>query len=91
MTFLERKSVVKSCRYVDEVISLEHNITNEFMQRHGFTIRAYATATDEEEIRNFQTIWVGLDRSYFHRLPYTQGVSTSELLQRVLKHFEIQS
>ncbi len=89
MSFAERREVVQSCRYVDEVMELDENITNEFMQRHNLRIRAYATASKAEEERNFATLWKDMNRDYFKRIEYTPGVSTSGIIDRILARTDL--
>jgi cytidyltransferase-like protein len=83
MSFEERRLVVENSRHVDAVLKLDENVTDEFMRRHGFDIRAYATASREEEERNFRTLWKDMDRSYFRRIDYTEGVSTTDIIRRI--------
>ncbi len=83
MSWEERAAVVAACRHVDAVIPLDQNVTDAFMDAHGFHIRAYAVANDAEKERNFRTLWRDMDRSRFRRLPYTEGVSTTEIIARV--------
>lgn len=83
MTFEERAAVVAGCRYVDAVMKLDTNVTDEFMRAHRFDYRIYAVASDEEEKRNFATLWKDMDRSYFRRIPYTPSISTTQIIGRL--------
>lgn len=83
MTFEERAAVVAGCRYVDAVMKLDTNVTDEFMRAHRFDYRIYAVASDEEEERNFATLWKDMDRSYFRRIPYTPSISTTQIIGRL--------
>lgn len=83
LDFVERREVLRGCRYVDDVIELDENVTNMFMKNHNFKIRAYACATEEEQARNFATLWKDMDRSYFRRVNYTNGISTTEIIDRI--------
>jgi glycerol-3-phosphate cytidylyltransferase-like family protein len=83
MTYEERKAVLESSRYVDAVIPLDENVTNDFMKKHGFQIRAYAVANDADEDRFFRTLWKDMDRSYFVRIAYTEGISTTDIIARI--------
>lgn len=85
LSFAERCEVIQACRYVDAVMELDENITNEFMVRHDLSIRAFATASKAEEERNFKTLWKDMDPAYFHRIDYTQGISTSDIIDRILR------
>ena len=91
LSYEERAEVVAACRYVDAVIPLDRNITDAFMEEGGYHIRAYAVASDAEEARNFRTLWRDMDRSYFRRLPYTEGVSTSEIIDRILARDDLRA
>jgi cytidyltransferase-like protein len=83
MSFAERVAVVEACRYVDAVLELDDDVTDDFMRRHDFHIRGYAVSSDAEEQRYFATLWRHLDPSFFHRIDYTPGISTSDILERV--------
>jgi len=83
MTYEERKAVLENSRYVDAVIPLDENVTNDFMVKHDFQIRAYAVASDADEERFFQTLWKDMDRDYFVRVAYTEEVSTTDIIARV--------
>lgn len=89
LTFDERRLVLENSRFVDAVLKLDENVTDEFMRRHGFDIRAYATASPEEEERNFRTLWKDMDRSYFRRIDYTEGISTTDIIRRVRERDDI--
>lgn len=84
LSFAERKAVVEACRYVDDVIELDENVTDEFMRAHDFHIRAYGVANEAEEEMKFRTLWKDMDRAYFHRIDYTPGISTTEIIRRIV-------
>ncbi len=83
MTNEEREAVLKSSRYVDAVIAVDENVTNDFMAKHSFQIRAYAVASDADEVYFFETLWKDMDRNYFVRIPYTEGISTTDIIARI--------
>jgi cytidyltransferase-like protein len=83
LTYAERRPVIEACRYVDAVLELDEDVTDAFMQVHGFDIRAYAVASEAEEQRYFATIWSRMDRAYFRRIDYTPGISTTDILERI--------
>lgn len=87
LNYKEREEVIRACRYVDDVMKLDENITNSFMKNHNFQIRAYACANEEEEARNFVTLWKDMDQQYFKRIGYTEGISTSDLIDRLRGRF----
>jgi cytidyltransferase-like protein len=79
----ERRAVVAACRHVDAVLELDEDVTDRFMQSHGFDVRAYAVSSRAEEERYFATIWSRMDRSYFKKVEYTAGISTTDILARI--------
>jgi cytidyltransferase-like protein len=83
MTFEERAAVVAACCHVDAVMKLNENVTDAFMQAHRFDYRIYAVASEDEEARNFTTLWKDMDRSYFRRIPYTPSISTTQIIGRL--------
>ena len=90
LTYEERRAVVQACRYVDEVIELEEDTTDDSMKAHGFQICAYAVASDEEEARYRAILWKIVDPAYFHRISYTSGISTSAVIDRILSRRDLQ-
>lgn len=83
LSYAERRAVVEACRHVDAVVELDEDVTDEFMRAHDFHIRGYAVANEAEEQRYFATLWHRMDRSYFRRIDYTPGISTSDIVERI--------
>lgn len=83
LTYVERRAVVEACRYVDAVLELDEDVTDDFMRANNFHIRAYAVPDEEQERRYFETIWSHMDRSYFRRIEYTPAISTTEIIDRI--------
>ena len=83
LSFAERMAVVEACRYVDAVLELDDDVTDDFMREHDFHVRGYAVSSPAEEQRYFATLWHRMDRSYFRRIDYTPGISTSDILERI--------
>ena len=79
----ERKAVLETSRHVDAVIPLDENVTNDFMVKHNFQIRAYGAKNEADEERYFQTLWKDMDRGYFVGIPYTEGISTTDIIARI--------
>jgi cytidyltransferase-like protein len=83
MTTEERARVVAACRYVDEVITDGPRvITLSFMAARDFAIYAFG-ASDEAEYQRKREDCAELPDGMIRRLPYTDGVSTTEILSRV--------
>ncbi len=83
MTADERKRVILGCRYVDEVIDQSGPTTTTFMRKNGFEVFAYATQDEEENQRNVKEFYSDLDSKYIVKLPYTDGISTTQILERI--------
>lgn len=84
----ERTRSVQGCRYVDEVIpNCPLRITKEFMEEHKIDIVAHGDDFDQEKIK----YWYGaaIDQGKFKVVPYTQGVSTTDLLNRIRNRFAL--
>lgn len=76
-----RAEVLAAIRYVDEVITDgPREITRDFMLRHDFQIYAFGTSNEQE--RQFRLADCSdLPTSMVVELPYTHGVSTTEILR----------
>jgi cytidyltransferase-like protein len=84
MTQAERVAVVSACRYVDDVITDSPvNATQEFMKTHGFDIYAFACASEQERLGKYQQCAL-LPSEMIHEIDYLPGISTSDLVMRVL-------
>lgn len=85
MEMSERAVVVQSCRYVDEVIlNVATEVTQSFMEQHAIDLVVHAHAIDDAEYYN-KFYQYPINAGKFVRLNYTQGISSSEIIQRVLK------
>lgn len=84
MTQAERVAVVSACRYVDEVITDSPvNATLDFMKTHDFDIYAFACASTQERLDKYQQCAL-LPSEMVHEIDYLPGISTSDLVARVL-------
>ncbi|GJL76701.1 MAG TPA: adenylyltransferase/cytidyltransferase family protein [Nitrosomonas sp.] len=86
MTQAERVAAVSACKYVDRVITESPvNATVEFMRQQGFDIYTFASANDKERADKYQQCAL-LPEEMVRELDYTPGISTTEIVQRILKH-----
>lgn len=86
MTLQERVAVIQGCRYVDEVIpNCVCPITREFIEHHRLDLVVHGDDYSAEEINH----WYGAacQLGIFRPVPYTWGISTSELIERVLDRY----
>jgi cytidyltransferase-like protein len=82
-TLEERVTVVRACRYVDEVIpGAPDVVTLGFLRDHDLSVVVHGDDLTEEAIA---TVYAEVAEAGLLRLvPRTTGVSTSELIRRVL-------
>ncbi len=88
MSQAERLTVVAACRYVDEVVEDGPRIiTPEFMQQKGYAIYAFACCGTEEVVTKRRDC-PDLPDHMLGILTYTDGVSTTGLIQRVQQRLQ---
>jgi len=79
----ERAAVVAACKYADAVTTETlPSVTPEFMRQHGFDIYTFACASEQER-RDKYRLCESLPPEMIQELPYTPGISTSELVKRI--------
>jgi len=82
LTFEERKAVVAACKYVDEVVREPLHMSKEFIVDHGIDVVVHGDDMSEKTLRIF---YQGpMDMGILKVLPYTPGISTSQIIQRIL-------
>lgn len=83
LTLEERTQVIQACRYADKVISQTLLlITEEFMNEHNIDLVVHAH--DEGDTRYDEMYAVPIKLGKFKRLEYTKGISTTEIMQRII-------
>jgi len=81
----ERAAVVAACKYADAVMTeTPASVTLEFMQQHGFDIYTFACASEQER-QDKRKLCASLPAEMIQELPYTPGISTSDLVMRILE------
>lgn len=81
----ERSAVVAACKYVDAVMTdTPERVTKEFMRQHGFDIYTFACASEQERLDKYK-LCESLPAEMIQELTYTPGISTSDLVMRILK------
>ena len=83
----ERAAVIAACRYVDRVIApCPLQIDHDFLREHEIDLVVHGDDFDESLTDYFyrvpRELWI------FRTVPYTKGISTSEILRRLLARFE---
>ena len=85
MKQVERAAVVAACKYVDAVMTdTPASVTKEFMQQHGFDIYTFACASEQEKLDKYK-LCETLPARMIQELEYTAGISTSDLVTRILE------
>ena len=85
MTMEERIGVVAACRYVDEVVAdAPLAITREWIERHRLDLVVHGDDLEPELLRRMyaEPEELGILRV----VPYTNGISTTELIERVRRN-----
>jgi len=83
----ERVRSAQSCKWVDEVLydDVPLSVTKEFIDKHRIDIVAHGDDFDKEKVR--QWYGVAMDLGIFRTVPYTSGVSTTELINRIKSYY----
>ena len=83
MNMDERIKVVEACKYVDEVIpDAPLVITEEYLKKHNINLVIHGHSEEEKEKYNFM-YKVPYELGMFKRVDYTEGISTTEIIQRL--------
>jgi len=77
----ERSKVIKSCRYVDEVIeNAPLVITEEFINEHNISYVVHGDDVSDEVKRQHK---IPYSLGIVKYVPYTPGISTTEIIERI--------
>ena len=85
MSQAERAAVVAACRYVDAVVT-EGPLyaTPEFMKEQGYDVYTFACSSEQERQEKYK-LCAALPASMIKEINYTEGISTTDLLARVIQ------
>jgi cytidyltransferase-like protein len=89
MTLEERVAAIQGCRYVDEVIAAPPiRLTEEWIREHEIDLVVHGDDFNPDTMR----YWYGvsMDLGIFRSVPYTKGVSTSNIIQRIVDRYNQQ-
>ncbi len=82
MTMDERLRVVAACRYVDEVLpNAPLEVTAEWLEEHGIDLVVHGSDFDESALQHFYEVPSRL--GILRVVPYTGGISTTEIIERI--------
>ncbi len=83
MTLAERVAVIESCRYVDEVIEdAPFRVTEAFLDKHAITLVVHGDDLSPEGVEYVYGPAAAAGKVAY--IPRTRGISTTQLIQRVL-------
>lgn len=83
----ERVALVSSCRYVDEVyVGAPLRITEEFVKKMNIDVVVHGD--DFNPDTRLEWYGVPIQLGIFKTVPYTKGVSTTEIIQRIKDRFK---
>ena len=81
LSLKERSEVIKSCRYVDEVVeSAPLVITNNFINKYDISYVVHGDDVSDEVKRQHK---IPYDLGMVKYVPYTEGISTTDIIQRI--------
>ena len=82
LTMEERVGSVAACRYVDEVLPNAPSVTDrEWIEKHNIHLVVHGSDYSPEELN--ETHAVPIEMGIFRTVPYTNGISTSEIIRRI--------
>ena len=82
----QRAEIIKSCSYVDEVITgAPLTISESFIKRHQITKVVHGDDTSPVFLKQHA---VPIDLGIMHYLPYTEGISTTQIINKIKKSFK---
>lgn len=84
----ERMMSVAACKYVDEVLpNAPIKVTEEWIDEHGIDIVVHGDDFNEEKMAYYYEVPIA--RNIFRTVPYTKGVSTSQLIKRIRERTDL--
>jgi cytidyltransferase-like protein len=87
MTMEERIGVVKSCKYVNKVIENAPIVPNKlFLDKYNIDMVVHAHDINEDEKYKYMYKECVIENK-FTRIDYQKGVSTTEVINRLLKRY----
>lgn len=82
----DRLAVVKACRYVDDAFVIKEYDNKEYLKQYNIDVIVHGDDWDAdgymEQIR-VTTDFLNENNITLEFLPYTEGISTSELIQKI--------
>ena len=83
LTMEERVNSVAACRYVDEVLpNAPFIIDRAWIEKHDIHLVVRGDDFSQDQIKFFYN--VPIEMGIFSTVPYTKGISTTEIIRRVI-------
>jgi len=87
LTAEERRLNILNSEYVDKVIiNVPNIVTREFIEKYNIDIVVHAHNPCEDDYYDYQ-YKVPKEMGIFRRLDYTDGISTTDIITRILERF----
>lgn len=84
LTMEERVAVVAGCRYADEVLpNAPFVIDRAWIEKHDIHLVVHGDDFPRERLEYFYR--VPMEMGIFRTVPYTRGISTSEIIHRIVE------
>ncbi len=82
LTMEERAASVAACRYVDEVLlHAPLRVDAEWIAKYDIHLVVHGDDFDQEQMEDYYG--VPMEMGIFRTVPYTPGISTSEIIRRI--------
>ena len=83
LTMEERVNSVAGCRYVDEVIPYAPlTVDRSWIDLHDIHLVVHGDDSSEEQLDYMYNVPIGM--GIFRTVPYTAGISTTEIIRRII-------
>lgn len=87
LTLEERVMLISACKYVDEIIpAAEAPVSEAFLKKHKIDLVIRGDDMSQESIDFWYSIPIRL--GMFKMIPYTKGVSTTEIIKRIIDRYK---
>jgi len=87
LSLTERKSIIETCKYVDEVwVNTPVYLTKKYLIENNIEQVSHAHDKNDKTYDGYYK--VPIEMGIFKRLDYNNGISTSEIIQRILKAYQ---
>ena len=82
LTYQERYKVLESCKYVEEIIEFDCDMTIDeiFLKKYDVDLLIHAHPKEEHE--KYKRLWKNIPNN-FERFDYSQGISTTDIINRI--------